>query len=71
MSAPGPHWLHHAVIALVLMLCVGLVAGVMFYAGREVRDREKLGTWDWPGLIAPVVACVAVWCAWHAWRWLQ
>lgn len=44
----------------LLSLDAGLAAGASFYIGREVRDREKLGTWDWPGLVAPVSACLAV-----------
>lgn len=54
------YWLRHAAIALVISLAMWFVPhawallGAMFYVGREVRDREKLGVWDWPGLVAPV-----------------
>lgn len=61
------YWLRHAAIALVISLAMWFVphawawAGAMFYLGREIRDREKLGAWDWPGLIAPLVACAVLW----------
>jgi len=72
-----PYWLHHIVVAIAIQLVVGLIvdiallspdglgvgtaSGIAFYVGREVRDRQKLGRWDWPGLVAPVVACLIVW----------
>ena len=61
------YWLRHAAIALVISLAMWFVphawawAGAMFYLGREIRDREKLGVWDWPGLLWPVGACCALW----------
>lgn len=62
------HEARHALVALLIMLAVwpffglnaGAMAGAFFYIGREVRDREKLGAWDWPGLIAPVAAMALV-----------
>lgn len=54
------YWLRHAIIALALSVAfvhvphAWALLGAMFYVGREVRDREKLGVWDWPGLAAPV-----------------
>ncbi len=65
MTCPLPrYWLCHALVAQIVMwvsapligIAGGAVAGAAFYIGREVRDREKLGTWDWPGLISPVAA---------------
>ncbi len=72
-----PYWLEHAAVALAIQIIVatlldvmlwstdgvtaGTAAGIAFYAGREIRDRQKLGRWDWPGLIAPTVACLLVW----------
>jgi hypothetical protein len=49
----------HLLIALAIDL-VGLILGLsflggMFYIGREIRDREKLGFWDWKGLLWPVI----------------
>lgn len=63
-----PYWAHHVLIASGIMLAcwpvfglqAGALAGAMFYAGREVRDREKLGAWDWPGLLAPVGSMIIV-----------
>lgn len=69
MTCPLPrYWLCHIAVALIIAagvwpflgLNAGLAAGAFFYIGREVRDREKLGSWDWPGLIAPVAACLIV-----------
>jgi len=37
------------------------LAGAVFYLGREIRDREKLGAWDWPGLLWPVGVCILLW----------
>jgi hypothetical protein len=62
-----PYFITHAIIAVSIQLTVwlttgnalaGMASGIAFYAGREIRDREKLGTWDYPGLIAPLVACI-------------
>ena len=69
MPCPLPrYWMCHIIVALLIAAAVwpflglnaGLAAGATFYIGREVRDREKLGIWDWPGLFAPVVACALV-----------
>lgn len=63
-----PHYyLRHAAVALAISAVAFFVptawalAGAVFYLGREIRDREKLGKWDWPGLLAPVTACALVW----------
>lgn len=71
MRIPGPYWLHHALVALGIMAIIwpiagpaaGALAGQFFYLGREVRDREKLGSWDWPGLAAPVLGNSAAYLA--------
>ena len=69
MTCPLPrYYLCHALVAQVIMwalapifgLTAGALAGAAFYIGREVRDREKLGTWDWPGLAAPVAVNAVV-----------
>ena len=66
---PAPYYVGHATVALLIFAAVFLtsgdalaaaLAGGMFYVGREVRDREKLGYWDWPGLIAPVVTMLVI-----------
>ncbi len=45
----------------------GLGMGATFYVGREIRDREKLGHWDWPVLIAPVATCLLLWGIFVVW----
>ena len=56
-----PYYINHLVIACVLSLVTQTpLAGAFFYIGREVRDREKLGYWDWRGLLWPVVPLVAL-----------
>lgn len=63
-----PYYIIHALIALSIQAVVSLVfsvetgtaAGFCFYLGREIRDREKLGHWDWAGLVSPSVAVFAV-----------
>ena len=65
---PFPYYIEHALVALAIQTAVampfsietGTAAGFCFYLGREVRDRQKLGVWDWKGLIAPTVAVFAV-----------
>lgn len=63
-----PHYyLRHAAVALAISAVAFFVptawalTGAVFYAGREIRDREKLGVWDWPGLLWPVGVCVLLW----------
>lgn len=70
MTTPFPYWLDHILVALgvgvgfLLLEYAGVVtwplAGAMFYVGREIRDREKLGRWDRPGLLAPVLSMAAL-----------
>lgn len=61
------YWLRHAIIALVISAVAFFIptawalAGAVFYLGREIRDREKLGAWDWPGLLWPVGVCALLW----------
>lgn len=63
-----PYYIIHALIALSIQAVValpfsietGTAAGFCFYLGREIRDREKLGQWDYAGLIAPTVAVFIV-----------
>ena len=53
-------------------LC-GFLTALPFYISREIRDAEKLGRWDWPGLWWPtvgvVVLLVVLEAAGLAWRW--
>lgn len=61
------YWLRHAAIALAITFVAYFIphawalAGAVFYLGREIRDREKLGVWDWPGLLWPVGVCILLW----------
>jgi hypothetical protein len=69
MKTPWPYYIDHAFVAIIIQLTIflmsgnsfaGTASGIAFYAGREVRDREKLGSWDYAGLIAPVLGCSVV-----------
>lgn len=76
MSCPLPrYWMCHIVIAMAIGvvlapfsdLVAGLLAGMFFYVGREFTQWEQGGgpgrPFDWKGLIAPILACCAVWAA--------
>ena len=41
----------------------GFLCGMPFYISREIRDREKLGFWDIPGLVAPTVGLIVLYVA--------
>jgi hypothetical protein len=71
-----PHyWQRHAAVALAISAVAFFVptawalAGAVFYLGREIRDREKLGVWDWPGFWAPVAASAGLWAAVYFGGW--
>lgn len=71
-----PHWASHSVIAFSIMFSIflvswifvpyqtglfgGTLAGMFFYIGREVTDREKEGYWDYAGLISPIVSSIII-----------
>jgi hypothetical protein len=61
------YYLRHAAVALAISAVAFFVptawalAGAVFYLGREIRDRAKLGVWDWPGLLWPVGVCILLW----------
>ncbi len=71
-----PYWVHHIVVAALIQLAVtvltsgfnvtddpvtvGVASGVFFYAGREQVQYADKGYFDWPGFMAPLVACNAV-----------
>lgn len=38
-----------------VIMAIAITFGFVFYLGREVRDNEKLGGWDVPGLAGPIV----------------
>ena len=69
MHCPLPrYYLCHALVALLIALFVwpivsleaGLAAGTAFYAGREYTQWEGGLPFDWKGLLAPFIACLAV-----------
>lgn len=69
MMCPLPqYYFCHAVIALliasalwpVLGLDAGLAAGAAFYCGREYTQWESGLSFDWKGLLIPLLSCVAV-----------
>lgn len=47
----------------------GFMSAFPFYISREVRDREKLGYWDWPGLLAPLIGLVLLYGSIEAFLW--
>ena len=56
-----PYWMNHLLIALAMGALLGnFFIGAAFYAGREIRDWEKLPDrgFDHPGFWAPVIPCV-------------
>jgi len=69
----------HAIISLIIAgllwwplgLNAGLAAGVFFYAGREFTQWEQGGgpglPFDYPGIAAPAIACLAVYLAHLLW----
>lgn len=75
IECPLPrYWLCHIVISLLIAAVVaaglwafvgvlgvyaGLAIGGGFYAAREVVQWRSGLPFDWPGLIAPVGACLA------------
>jgi hypothetical protein len=73
MTCPiGRYWMCHAVFSLAIAIALwpllglpaGLSAGVAFYVGREFTQWEQGGgkglPFDWPGLLAPLVASLVV-----------
>lgn len=67
-TCPLPYYFCHAALTLIIAaalwpflgLPAGLAAGVAFYAGREFTQWESGLPFDTKGLIAPIVAAVAV-----------
>lgn len=76
MNCPLPrYYFCHAIISLTIAavlwwplgLNAGLAAGLAFYVGREFTQWEQGGgpglPFDWPGVLAPAVACLIVFIA--------
>lgn len=55
LCAGGHYLLVYAYKATGGSFLMGYACAVTFYASREIRDRQKLGSWDWMGLWAPIV----------------
>lgn len=67
------YWLRHAIIAVAIMLICWPVFGPAwaaliaagFYLGHELDDLYRLhkngNRFDWPGLLAPWAAVLAIW----------
>lgn len=64
---PIPYYVAHAITALAIASVLypllgwpaGLMAGMFFYIGREFTQWESGLPFDWKGLAAPVVVCLA------------
>lgn len=61
------YWLVHAIISLAITLSliaygnnklIIVSTGVLFYLGREIAQYEGKKTFDYKGLLAPVIAAV-------------
>ena len=56
--------IHHAVVHYYRLTdgnwLMGFFTALPFYLSREIRDREKLGYWDWPGLWWPTVGLLVL-----------
>jgi hypothetical protein len=53
-----PYYINHLIISLIIGISFGnLIVGASFYIGRELRDWEKLGSFDHKGFWFPVVGC--------------
>ena len=57
-----PYYINHLLIALLIGTVFGLnyFVGAAFYAGREIRDWEKLGRFDHKGFWWAVIPCIAI-----------
>lgn len=69
MICPLPrYWVCHIAVALIIAagvwpflgLDAGLAAGATYYISREITQWESGLAFDWKGLLAPVLACLAV-----------
>mgnify|MGYP003650746398 CR=1 FL=1 len=56
-----PYYINHLLISLVIgaAFC-NFMVGASFYTGRELRDWEKLGSFDHKGFWFPVVGCIVL-----------
>ena len=56
-----PYYINHLIISLAIgAVFFNFMVGASFYAGREIRDWEKLGSFDHRGFWFPVIGCVAL-----------
>ena len=56
-----PYYVNHTLIGIAIgLLFQNMFVGASFYAGREIRDWEKLGHFDHRGFWWPVAACVLI-----------
>jgi len=76
MNCPLPrYYFCHAAVSLIIAIAIapvlgisaGCAAGIAFYAGREFTQWESGLTFDWKGILAPVIACSL---AWGVAKWL-
>jgi hypothetical protein len=42
---------------------MGFFTALPFYVSREIRDKQKSGHWDWPGLWWPTAGLLILWIA--------
>lgn len=76
-----PYYIEHALVSVSISIPFalfgvwdwGLIAGMFFYIGREVRDVEKLHNWnmegfDWKGLLAPLLSNFVLIASNHLWN---
>jgi hypothetical protein len=63
-----PYYVGHALLSLIIAAVVspflgvyaGLASGASFYIGREIAQWQSGKDFDWPGLLAPLLTCLAV-----------
>jgi len=56
-----PYYINHLIIALLIgILFFNFMVGAAFYAGREIRDWEKIGEFDHKGFWFPVIGCIVL-----------
>lgn len=56
--------IHHVVVHRYRLTdgnwLMGFTTALPFYLSREIRDRQKLGFWDWPGLLWPTIGIMVL-----------
>ncbi|MBG1232962.1 hypothetical protein [Aestuariivirga litoralis] len=64
----GRYYICHIAVALIIAVCLwplfgldaGLCAGAAFYCGREFTQWQSGLPFDWKGLLAPLLICLAI-----------